>query len=291
MKLTLSDISHSRPDCAHWPEPLTAPGAAQACPSCLPSPSNQQTSQGDSRHDRPIERAVRFASVPSQLGGGTRNDPLSLPKCRFRHLDIGTLALRFRPFAPARPASAGSPQHALRSGQIGSPVRTTYAKAAHFQEASASLHVSRQIGGHTSSRPSVLPLPIPARGALIFGIREVRPRLRPLAQAAFTDPANQLTCFDFLIFARPFLPSSLSSKPRLRAERNGGLNHSPKSGIWHHPTTLGTDQSGIPPLPNVIGHSDFPWESPSRFFDAQKISVLRVSGTLRSNPFSRQTSK
>lgn len=56
---------------AHCPVSLTALGTAQACPVCLASPFNQLTGDGDDRPDRPIERAVRCASVPSQIGGFT----------------------------------------------------------------------------------------------------------------------------------------------------------------------------------------------------------------------------
>ena len=73
--VTRHTLAHPRPDRAHWPEPLTAPGAAQACPSCLPSLSNQRNLEGNLRPDRPIERAVRSASVPSQLGGFTVRQP------------------------------------------------------------------------------------------------------------------------------------------------------------------------------------------------------------------------
>jgi hypothetical protein len=79
-------IAHPRFDAAHWPEPLTAPVAAQACPTCLPSPSNQRTVQDDSRLEgRRFERTVRCASVslksaaasvldsfPLELSAGTR---------------------------------------------------------------------------------------------------------------------------------------------------------------------------------------------------------------------------
>ncbi len=64
-------ITQPRGKSAHWLEPLTASGAAQACPSCLPSPANQLTSSGDLRPSRPMEKARRFAPEPSPLGGVT----------------------------------------------------------------------------------------------------------------------------------------------------------------------------------------------------------------------------
>ncbi len=64
-------ITHPLGKSAHWPVPLTASGAAQACPSCLPSPANQLTSSGDLRPSRPMEKARRFAPEPSPIGGVT----------------------------------------------------------------------------------------------------------------------------------------------------------------------------------------------------------------------------
>jgi len=62
-------MAHPRLCSAHCPEPLTAPGAAQACPSCLPVPFNQLISDGDLRPDRPLKNGVRSASGHSPIGG------------------------------------------------------------------------------------------------------------------------------------------------------------------------------------------------------------------------------
>lgn len=76
-------MAHPRLGSAHWPVPLTAAGTAQACPICLAFPSNQRTWLGDFRLYRPIERAVRSASVPSQIGGSTLSRPaLVMPRRR-----------------------------------------------------------------------------------------------------------------------------------------------------------------------------------------------------------------
>lgn len=261
-------MAHWRYFAAHWSEPLPAPGAAQACPTCLRSPANQLTPQGDSRPHRPIERAARFALVPSQLGGFTSERPAIFP---FRTLAmdalIGGLPRRFAGGSTSRPAS-------LRSSPPISAIPPTYlASPAH----SFRPRLPQSPGsGRNDSAPSPLadlfsfpPMPNPAGNPLICGIREVWPRLRPLAQAAFTDPANQLTCFDFLMTARPFLPSSLSSKPRLRAERTGGLtSFDLSSGVLGnefrassiHPSR----QTGLPifavvfPVPDDREHKHFP---------------------------------
>ena len=63
-----------RRDRALWPYPLTTSGRAVACPTCLPSGSNQHNLEGSSLLDLPIERDVCCACVPPQLGG-------SIPEC------------------------------------------------------------------------------------------------------------------------------------------------------------------------------------------------------------------
>ncbi len=58
---------------AHWPEPLTAPGAAQACPAGLPSPANQLTSADSLDGVRPFDPSSRLPSVGlrgDRIGGG-----------------------------------------------------------------------------------------------------------------------------------------------------------------------------------------------------------------------------
>ena len=82
---SLSHMAHSRFCPARCPEPLTAPGAAQACPSCLPSPANQLTFQDDPRLGRPFlpsspspkprRRAERIGGVTSfDLSAESRNE-------------------------------------------------------------------------------------------------------------------------------------------------------------------------------------------------------------------------
>ncbi|OJV11823.1 MAG: hypothetical protein BGO12_08350 [Verrucomicrobia bacterium 61-8] len=59
--------------------------------------------------------------------------------------------------------------------------------------------------------------------ALIGHRRAGSPGLRPLAPLPSTSAPNQRTFADLPGCARPFLPSSPSPKPRLRAERIGGV--------------------------------------------------------------------
>lgn len=139
----LSNMAHGRFHFAHWRQPLTAPGAAQACPACLPSPANQQTSQGDLRLARRIERSVRFTPRPSQLG------------------DI--------------------PQVAVSS------------------------------------------IRIPATKALMRNSRTGTQGLRPLTPLSSASVPHQRNTTDPLGFARPFIPSSLRQRLRLRADRIGSF--------------------------------------------------------------------
>ncbi len=359
-------VTHARPSAAHCRPPATAPGAAQACPGCLPCGDNQLIRHGHSRLRLRIKRAVRSASVPSQLGAGTRLRPAFRRNCEGSWIWSPRICAILSPICHSAAGASGFPAHPGRCAQIGSLAGMTTTLAAHFREASASLYASRQIGGSIFRRPAVfllpipersalmgfpgsgryglrplappfltgashqrhlsdalggarpfdpslpfrpdtrrrterfgasncerpalslLPMPIPAGCPLIFGVREVWLVLRPLARTALAEPANQHTRFDFLISARPFLPSSLSSKPRLRAERNGGLTPGPKAGYTHRWTLPGIHPTGKFPLPDVMQESDFPGGNHRSFFDAQKIFVLRVSGTLRNHPIFHQ---
>jgi len=108
--------------------------------------ANQRTFEDDPRPGPPIERAVCFASVPSQLGGFTVGQPAFSPA-------------PWQNFAP----------NALNCG-------------------------------HCSGRRA----------------------LRVLGPSAIADAAIQPTFPESSGFVRPFFPSSLPPKPRLRAKRKGG---------------------------------------------------------------------
>lgn len=77
MNASLSHMAHTRFFSARWPEPLTASGAAQACPTCLPSPANQLTFQATPCLGRPLKKGTRFAPRHSSNGGWTSFDPSS----------------------------------------------------------------------------------------------------------------------------------------------------------------------------------------------------------------------
>jgi len=199
-------MAHPRFCAAHWPKPLTAPGAAQACPTCLPSPSNQRTGHGDMRPDRPNERAVRSAPVPSQFGGfmsGTAG--LLADQNHFSHIpdhtatDLRTCEIT-PPICHFAAGVSGFPAHAHRFGQIGAPVMTTGVRVVHLNGPSASLPL--QINALTfrvadSSRlldfPSLMSVPCSGRQGL-----------RPLAPPFLTGAAHQLTFPAYPGFCRPF---------------------------------------------------------------------------------------
>jgi hypothetical protein len=93
MKFSRSSLAHPRSNRAHWPETPA-------------SPSNQLTRQGDFRPGCRIERAVRFAPVPSQISWFTRNRPaLSLTPWQPSALEALICSLcsgaqELRPLAP-----------------------------------------------------------------------------------------------------------------------------------------------------------------------------------------------
>jgi len=174
-----------------------------------------------------------------------------------------------RPECPASPSNQLTCQSDFRSYR---PIETLprFAPAA------------SRIGGNTL-RPAVFSFRILAIDALI-GIRCAGSQgFRPLAPLPFATYRNQRNFTDSLGFIRPFVPSSPLPKSPLRTKRISGLI----SGLYRlFPSIAKALLVGISPLPDVIGQSDFPWESRSRFFAPQKISLLRVSGTLRSQSIS-----
>ena len=147
------------------------------------------------------------------------------------------------------------------------------------------------IGGCTQGRPAAFPPRTPALDALIGNRRAGSPGLRPLAPLPSALVPNQRNPGDLLGRARPFLPSSPSPKPRLRAKRIGGvisLDLSPESSEtssgtpWHTPTRL----TGVLTFPVIFLRQMTVRialflrkraERKKRRFSA----ALRVSGTLR----------
>jgi len=198
--------SHRRPFAAHCSQPATAPGAAQTCPLCLPSGSNQLTGGGDPRLGRPVENSFRFAFRTSQLGSFMSGTARSQPSLNhvFHIPDYAATDLRTCEIPPPichfAVGVSGFPAHANRFGQIGALVMTTGVPVVHLNGLSASLPI--QINALTfrpadSSRlldfSSLMSVPCSGRQGL-----------RPLAPPFLTGAAHQLTFPSCSGSCRPF---------------------------------------------------------------------------------------
>ena len=305
------DMAHPRFYSAHWPEPLTASGAAQACPTCLPSPANQLTGHGDMLPDRPIERAVHFVPVPSQLGGSNQERPaFQVPQARGWDMKLSRSHMAHSRFYPAHwpepltapgaaqacPTCLPSPANQQTSQGDSRPDRP-------IERAVRFAPVPSQLGDFTEGQPAVFPFRIPATNALIGGRRAGSQGFRPLTPLPSTPAPNQRNSANPLGFARPFVPSSPSPKPRLRAQRIGGLTSFDLS-----PGALGNEfrdslkdlarQAGLPnfavvfPVPDDRRDSDFRTKSPvgkNSVFPSGAPGVRRPTKRLAAaHPFSSQ---
>ena len=198
--------SHMRSPAAHCSHPATAPGAAQACPLCLPSGSNQRTGGDDPLPGRPVEKSFRFALRTSQLGSFIPGTARSLPSpSRVFHIpdhagaDSRTCEIH-PPICHFAAGVIGFPATAIRFGQIGAPVMTSSFRVVHLNGPDASLPI--QINALTSRSADCsrlldfFPLmSIPCSG---------RQGLRPLAPPLLTGAAHQLTFPTFSGSCRPF---------------------------------------------------------------------------------------
>jgi hypothetical protein len=205
MRIHRSIMAHPLLCPAHGPEPLTAPGAAQACPTCLPSPSHQLTWIGDLRLGCPLQKSARSAPRHSAIGNITVNRPAdsqsSTPAMNVLMSGLCSGRQGLRPLAQLFLTEAAH-QHnfpdslgCARPIVPSSPLRPgTRLRAERF-------------GAVTCRRPafSSLPMPVPASHPLICGVRDVWPSLRPLALAATANPANQLTWDGDLRHDRPMM--------------------------------------------------------------------------------------
>ena len=211
----------------------------------------------------------------------------------------GALAQGLRPFAPARPASA--PHSPSARACLSGANRRTCLVDSHpgrpfvplLARPDTRLRADR-FGVFTFRRPAFLRLhhSVSEGYPLICGLGAGRPGLRPLAHAAFPETANQLTCFDSLSLARPFLPSSLSLRPWLRTKRIGGGtdfelscgipgNEFRGSSVYPAGPTGHSDLQGHFPSSPDRQDSTFPRESAGRVAFAIFPPFFRVSGTLQ----------
>jgi hypothetical protein len=197
--------SHMRSLAAHCSHPATAPGAAQACPLCLPSGSNQRTGGNDPLPGRPVEKSFRFALRTSQLGSfipGTARS-LPCPSCVFHipdHAGAGSRTCEIHlPICHFAAGVSGLPAPAIRFGQIGAPVMTTGFRGVHLNGPDTSLPI--QINASTS-RPADS-----SRRLDFFSLMSVpcsgRQGLRPLAPPLLTGASHQLTCPTYTGLCRP----------------------------------------------------------------------------------------
>lgn len=290
-------LPHLRIFVAHWSAPWSQ-GDSQARPLCRPFPPISSAVMAKTAWAAQLREPS--ASLPCLLNSAAefferRHFPRTSRSGESFHC---ALAPRFRPFAPARSAAALFPSaHACLSGAN----RLTGLVDPHpgrpfappLPHPDTRLRAER-FGVLTFHRPAFLPShhPVSVGNQLICGIGAGRPGLRPLAPAAFPEPANQLTGFDTLKVTRPFLPSSLSLSPSLRAERIGGMTVRDLSGGGPGNTPRGSwiDLSGLSGHSELQGHfprsndrqdSTFPRESAVRVAAAIFPPVFRVSGTLQ----------
>ena len=205
MNSPLSNMAHPRFYFAHCSHPATAPGAAQACPLCLPSGSNQRTCVGHPRLGRPVEKSFRFAFRTSQLGSFIPKTARSLPCLSriFRIANDDAIDIRARencpPICHFAAGVSGFPAPADRFGQIGAPVMSTGVRGVHLNRPAASLPI--QINALTS-RPADF-----SRLLNFFPLMSVpcsgRQGLRPLAPLLLTGASHQLTSTGHAGFCRP----------------------------------------------------------------------------------------
>jgi len=197
--------SHVRSPAAHCSHPATAPGAAQACPLCLPSGSNQRTGGDDPRLGRPVKNSFRFALRTSQLGSFIPGTARSLPSpSRVFHIPdhAGAVSRTCEippPIFPFAAGVSGFPAPVIRFGQIGAPAMTTGFPVVHLNGPAASLPI--QINASTS-RPADSSRRLDFSSLMGSPCSE-RQGLRPLAPLLLTGAAHQLTCLGYTDFCRP----------------------------------------------------------------------------------------
>jgi len=324
-------LADLRRDRAHGPYPLTTPGRAVACPTCLPSGSNQHNLKGNSPLDPPIERDVCCACVPPQLGGSIPErlaffpapwriivpdtlicDPCSgggavrfLGHCAFANAakerifpdPLGLLC----PFFPSLLCRDARLRAHRIGGFVGMPL-------------DGRLHSLLALG-HCD------PLPPPSQYSLPCPLSWLPNRMHaPAGNGRKTNPSSP-PWWGGQTGGHPFPLSSfwnhttrLSVRPTHPAEYRCPNHqreirppeslsttpaHQEKTPVLWGVLSLSpaprhlvfSDLFGDFPLPDVIEQSDFPWKSRGRFFAQQKSSVLRASGALRSKSISSQILK
>jgi len=276
-----SHMAHPRFYSAHCSHPATAPGAAQACPLCLPSGSNQRTCVGHPRLSRPVEKSFRFALRTSQLGSFIPGTARSLPSpSRVFHIpdhagaDLRTCKIH-PPICHFAAGVSGFPAPAIRFGQIGAPVMTTGFRVVHLNGPDASLPI--QINASTS-RPADC-----SRLLDFFSLMSIpcsgRQGLRPLAPPLLTGAAHQLTCPTYTGLCRPIE----------RAVRSASVPSQFGCLTFLHPAFRPAPVRNLAPVALIYGHCSGRrarrFLGPSAIADAaSQRSFPELSGSIR--PFS-----
>jgi hypothetical protein len=291
-------MPHLRISVAHWSDPWSQRDS-QARSLCLPFPPINSAVMA--RTTLAAQLREPSASLPCLLNSAAEPiDRLLFAEMpRSGNTSRGALAQRLRRFAPARPASAPHSPSA-RAGLSGAN-RLTCRVDSHPRRPFVpplprpdTRPRPDRFGVFTFRRPAFLlrDHPVSDGNPLICGFGAGRPGLRPLAPAAFPETANQLSCFDWLRMARPFLPSSLSLTPWLRTKRIGGVTAFDFScgvpgnafrGSSEYPAgpTGHSDLQGHFPSSPDRQDSTFPRESAGRVAFAIFPPFFRVSGTLQ----------
>jgi len=273
--------SHTRSPVAHCSHPLTAPGAAQACPLCLPVGSNQRTCDGDLRLGCPVAKSFRFAFRTFQLGSFISGKGPSIQILRHAFHVLGHRSTDPRrceihpPICHFAAGVSGFPAYALRFGQIGAPVMTTGVRVVH-------------LSGLFAPRPIQINAlrPAPADSLRLLDVLSLmsapcsgRQGLRPLAPPLLTGAAHQLTFPGYTGFCRPIE----------RAVRSASVPSQFGCLTFLHPAFRQAPARNLAPVTLICGHCSgrraLRFLGPSAFADAaSQRSLPEPAGSIR--PFS-----
>ena len=172
MNLVSVLVTHPRLWPAHGPEPLTTPGAAQACPTCLPSPSHQLTGIGDLRPHCPLQKGPRFAPRQSAIGNITGKRPafsrLPMPASAGQPLICGVRDV----WPSVRPLALAALAYPANQLTCDSDLRHNrpLIKGVRFAPGHSSIGGNIQSDSRTSSLPPWRSLSLPAVSPFAFNL-------------------------------------------------------------------------------------------------------------------------
>jgi len=234
-------------------------GLRKLRPSRLPARTNQPTRKDDEHPHHLIERAVRFAPVPSQFGGFTQKRQAFSPAL-WRNFALDAL---IGGFCSGRQRPLFRPAFAETTNQRSFPDSARVCCPLFVSSLDRPARLQTQRVGSLTLRPALSPAPEQslAPATLNCGHCSGRRALRFLGPSAIADAAMQRSFPELSGSVRPFFPSSLSPKPMLRAQRIGGLI----------PVIPDQGRSSVHQIPrsSVIQDSDFPRGNHLALFAAQ----------------------